>query len=68
MATLFKFSRSSPGFRYPLHISSLTDNSGAEAGGQQILFDDLSNEHVFGEVNAAMHFFGHGIRSFAHFW
>jgi hypothetical protein len=35
MATLFKFSRSSPGFRYPLRISSLTDNSGAEAGGNK---------------------------------
>ena len=46
MAILFIFSRSSPGFRYPLRIPSLTDNTGAEAGGNK-LFSMSSPMNLF---------------------
>lgn len=46
MAILFIFSRSSPGFRYPLRIPSLTDNSGTEAGGNK-LFSTKSPMNLF---------------------
>ena len=36
IAILYIFSRSSPGFRFPLRIPSLTDNSGTEAGGNKL--------------------------------
>ena len=36
IAILYIFSRSSPGFRFPLRIQSLTDNSGTEAGGNKL--------------------------------
>ena len=36
MAILLIFSRNSPGFRFPLRIPSLTDNSGAESGGNKL--------------------------------
>ena len=46
IAILFIFSRSSPGFRYPLRIPSLTDNTGAEAGGNK-LFSMSSPMNLF---------------------
>ena len=36
MAILLIFSRNSPGFRFPLRIPSLTDNSGTESGGNKL--------------------------------
>ena len=36
MAIRYIFSRSSPGFRFPLRIPSLTDNTGTEAGGNKL--------------------------------
>lgn len=46
MAILFIFGQSSPGFRYPLRIPSLTDNSGTEAGGNK-LFSTKSPMNLF---------------------
>ena len=36
MAVLLIFSRNSPGYRFPLRIPSLTDNSGTESGGNKL--------------------------------
>ena len=36
MAIMLIFSRNSPGFRFPLRIPSLTDNSGTESGGNKL--------------------------------
>eukprot|EP00435_Cladocopium_sp_Y103_P038655 s2653_g10.t1 len=46
IAILYIFSRSSPGFRFPLRIQSLTDNSGTEAGGNK-LFSTTTPLNVF---------------------
>jgi len=45
IAILFIFSRSSPGFRFPLRISSLTDNTGAEAGGNKLFSTTIPLNH-----------------------
>ena len=46
MAILLIFSRNSPGFRSPLRIPSLTDNSGTESGGNK-LFSTTFPMNVF---------------------
>ncbi len=43
MAILLIFSRNSPGFRFPLRIPSLIDNSGTESGG---IFHDFPQEWI----------------------
>ena len=57
----FLFSaRSSPGFRYPLRIPSLTDNTGAEAGGNK-LFSMSSPMNLFLEkADSVMYLLRHG--------
>ena len=45
IAILYLFSRSSPGFRFPLRIHSLTDNSGTEAGGNKLFSTTVPLNH-----------------------
>ena len=63
IAILFIFSRSSPGFRYPLRIPSLTDNSGTEAGGNKLFSTKIPYEFVPGKIDSAMYIFWDGIGS-----
>ena len=45
IAILYIVSRSSPGFRFPLKIPSLTDNSGTEAGGNKLFSTTVPLNH-----------------------
>ena len=46
IAILFIFSRCSPGFRFPLRIPSLTDNTSAEAGGNKLFSTTVPLNHL----------------------
>ena len=59
MAILLIFSRNSPGFRFPLRIPSLTDNSGAESGGNK-LFSTTYPMNLFLEKLTILHLIRYG--------